>query len=126
MANMEMEKNDGGARTGTTLNIILGLWLIIAPFVLGFNSMMGAMWNSIIFGVIVLALAVVGEYNVSETWSRWINAVIGLWIVVSPFFMGFASDAGLMWNNIIVGLLIIIFSGWSISMASRGSRMMTT
>lgn len=35
------------------LNLIIGLWLIAAPFVLAFSSDTGATWNHIIVGVLV-------------------------------------------------------------------------
>lgn len=35
------------------LNVLLGLWLIISPFVLGFSNQLRPLWNSIILGVFV-------------------------------------------------------------------------
>lgn len=37
---------------------LIGIWLIISPWVYGFTSNVGAMWNSVIFGIIVLILAI--------------------------------------------------------------------
>ncbi|GMR07071.1 MAG: SPW repeat protein [Gammaproteobacteria bacterium] len=41
-------------------NLFLGLWLIIAPFFLGFSNQTGPMWNQIIVGLLIggTALAV--------------------------------------------------------------------
>lgn len=38
------------------LNLLVGLWLIIAPFVLSYSDLAGAFWNSIIVGAIVIVL----------------------------------------------------------------------
>ncbi len=35
------------------LNILLGIWLIIAPFVLGYSGNSTPLWNDIIFGVLI-------------------------------------------------------------------------
>ncbi|MCL6560244.1 MAG: SPW repeat protein [Firmicutes bacterium] len=35
------------------IGIILGIWLIIAPFALGYQNITNAMWNDIILGVLV-------------------------------------------------------------------------
>lgn len=35
------------------LGIIFGIWLIIAPFVLGYSNVVNAMWNDIILGILV-------------------------------------------------------------------------
>ncbi|WP_445165002.1 SPW repeat protein [Neobacillus cucumis] len=37
---------------------LIGIWLIISPWVYGFTINVGAMWNSVIFGIIVLILAI--------------------------------------------------------------------
>ncbi|WP_423798071.1 SPW repeat protein [Neobacillus sp. SAB-20_R2A] len=37
---------------------LIGIWLIISPWVYGFSSNAGAMWNSVIFGIIVFILAI--------------------------------------------------------------------
>jgi len=37
---------------------LIGVWLIISPWVYSFTSNAGAMWNSVIFGIIVLILAI--------------------------------------------------------------------
>jgi hypothetical protein len=36
----------------------LGAWLIVSPFLLGFSALTYALWNQVIVGVIVAALAV--------------------------------------------------------------------
>lgn len=35
------------------LGIVFGIWLIIAPFVLGYSNVVNAMWNDIILGILV-------------------------------------------------------------------------
>ncbi len=39
------------------VNVVLGVWLIIAPFVLAYTGVMAAMWNDIIVGIIIAVLA---------------------------------------------------------------------
>lgn len=39
------------------LNVILGIWLIVAPFVLGYSTLTNAMYNDIIVGVLVAVIA---------------------------------------------------------------------
>lgn len=35
------------------VNLALGLWLIAAPFVLGFSTVMPAVWNHIVMGILI-------------------------------------------------------------------------
>ena len=39
------------------INVALGVWLVIAPWVLGFSAVAAAMWSHVILGVVIAALA---------------------------------------------------------------------
>ena len=45
---------------------------------------------------------------------QWTNIVLGAWLVVSPWGLGYSESLGLMWNEVITGLLIIAFAGWAL------------
>jgi hypothetical protein len=40
------------------VNFVLGLWLIIAPFVLHYREVSLATWNSVIVGIVIAILAI--------------------------------------------------------------------
>lgn len=44
-------------QTAATTDVLLGIWLVIAPFALGYSHNSGALWNDIIVGVVILILA---------------------------------------------------------------------
>ncbi len=44
----------------------------------------------------------------------WVILVLGLWILISPWILGFAAFAPAMWSNVISGVLIIICSLWNL------------
>ena len=93
------------------LNIIAGIWLICAPFVLGYDNG-DPYWNDIVFGAIVTVLAFArtfGAYGAS--WMSWLNMLIGAWIVASAFWLDDTSTARV--NDIIVGGVIFILGAAS-------------
>ncbi len=95
------------------INMILGVWLIVAPFVLGYPTMV-ALWNSIIVGAIVLILAWIRAADPASTPGlSWINALLGVWMIIAPFILGFASTMSIRWNDIVVGAAIAVFGAWS-------------
>jgi hypothetical protein len=49
----------------------------------------------------------------------WITAVVGLWLIASPFVLAFSAEAAAMWNNIIVGVVVIVLAVWAALMVSR-------
>lgn len=45
---------------------------------------------------------------------HWITLILGLWVLISPWILGFSAFAPAMWGNIISGTLIIICSLWTL------------
>ncbi|MEX0730355.1 MAG: SPW repeat protein [Aquisalimonadaceae bacterium] len=50
--------------------------------------------------------------NLNERWRDGLMLAFGVWLVISPFVLGYAGQgAGMaMWNPIIVGLAVIVFA----------------
>jgi len=102
-------------RTASSINAVLGGWLVISPWVYGFVATAGAMtWNNIIVGLAILACG----------WSRyrqphvrvglsWTNVALGAWTVLSPLVFNFTSDSRSMWNGLIIGLVVMALAIWS-------------
>ncbi len=42
----------------TWLSGLIGIWLIISPWIYKFDGNNGALWNNIVFGAIILILAI--------------------------------------------------------------------
>jgi hypothetical protein len=86
------------------LNVLAGIWLIIAPFVLGYSGG-DPYWNDIVFGAIVVALAgtrLLGAYR--QAWMSWLNMLIGAWLFASAFWLDQTATAG--WNDVILGIIV--------------------
>jgi len=45
---------------------------------------------------------------------NWIQLVLGLWIFVSPWILGFSDISTALWSNVIVGALVVIFALWEL------------
>jgi SPW repeat len=84
------------------VNILLGIWVIISPFVLGIHSPKG-IWNNVIVGIVVGILAIIRWSMHQPGWS-WLNLLLGIWLVISPFVLFLSGPA--MWNNVILGIII--------------------
>jgi hypothetical protein len=57
--------------------------------------------------VIILSIAAMIAFS---TWEEWINLALGLWLVVSPWLLGFAHT-GAMHFSIAIGAGIAFFAG---------------
>jgi hypothetical protein len=111
--------------TGKTLSWLValtGLWEVVAPFILGYSMTTVAMWNAIIIGaaLIILAIwaAVSNQANVDRNLD-WLNAVLGVWLILAPFALGYSAVMLAMWNDIIVGVVTIVLAAWAAIMFGR-------
>jgi hypothetical protein len=86
------------------INILLGIWVLISPFVLTFTSP-SAIWNNVVAGIIVGILAIIRLSTHHQPGWSWINVLLGIWLIISPFVLAFATGAA-MWNNVILGIII--------------------
>jgi hypothetical protein len=108
----------GAVATTSGLNVLAGIWLIIAPFVLGYGGG-DPYWNDIVFGAVtgLIALArFAGAYRAS--WLSWINALVGVWMFVSAFWLDDTSTAAT--NDIILGAIVFVLAIASATATDEG------
>lgn len=101
------------------LNILLGIWLIIAPFLLGYAHIEAAQTNDVIVGVIVAVIAAIRTFGAfaQPGWS-WVNVLLGVWLIIAPFVLGYSASTTPLWNDIILGVLIAVLA-WSSASSGR-------
>lgn len=95
------------------LNVIAGAWLLAAPFALSYVPGSAPYANDLIVGAIVVALAgarVLGAYR--SAWLSWINAIVGIWLILAPFVLNYATSNA-RYNDILLGVLITLFAAIS-------------
>ncbi len=113
------------------INIIAGIWLIISPFVLGYvdfgragsTGASLATSTDLVVGFVIVVIAAIrffGARNIGvelfhnqTVWLSWLNAVLGLVLIASPFLFHFTDLSAAYWNNIIVGVIVAILSAWN-------------
>lgn len=89
--------------------LALGLWLIAAPFTLGYRSAPLAA-SDVLSGVAVLGLALAAMFARSgRSWLMWAITVVGLWLAFAPLIF-WAPDAAAYANGTLVGALVIVFA----------------
>jgi hypothetical protein len=112
----QITMNRGQIQTASGLNVIACIWLFISAFAIAHYGAM--LTNNVIFGIIVTVLALVrasGAYD--QAWLSWLNALFGIWVVISPWaVMGTGPNGptqAIIVNNCITGGVIIALGCWS-------------
>jgi hypothetical protein len=101
-------------RTASGLILLIGLWMMVAPWVLAYSMVGAATWNSLFTG---LALAVLAIARMAVPFRYevvgWLAFALGLWLLPAPFFLDFSQVSAAMWNSVIFGLLALVLAAWS-------------
>ena len=92
-------------------NLMLGLWLFVSPWVLDYAGTVAAS-NAHFMGAAVLLFAFIAAY-LPQAWEEIINTLIGLWLVASPFVLGYTALASVALHTVVVGLLAIACAVWA-------------
>lgn len=95
------------------VNLVLGLWLLISPWVLAYAGETLPMWNAVIFGILIGVVALYALFQVFA-WEEWANAVFGVWMVISPWVLGFSGNFAAMLNAVIVGAVAFALAIWTL------------
>jgi hypothetical protein len=104
---------------------LLGLWEcgdIVAPFIPGFGHVQAFVWNHIIVGIILVIVgawaALTSNVGTAKTLD-WIAAVAGGWLIIASFILGNPATSAGLWNDIIVGVIVLILGVWAALSAPR-------
>jgi hypothetical protein len=109
-----------------TINMVIGLWLMAAPAVLGYGRPMST--SDHIVGPLVATFACIALWEATRP-SRWVNLPLGLWIALAPWPLG-APAIGIV-NGFVCGMAIAALScvrgatkhefggGWAVLWRSR-------
>jgi hypothetical protein len=100
----------GQVKIASGLNVLAGIYLLISAWANGATS--GSTANGIIFGIIVAILAGTRFAGTTGPWASWLDALIGVWMILSPWVYGYAAEAW-KWNSIVVGIIMIVLGVWS-------------
>jgi hypothetical protein len=93
------------------LSVALGVWLMLAPSVLG--SVGAAAHSDHLFGALIVTTAVIALADVGRA-MRFLNIVFGAWVIAAPWILGGATPTS-RWSDAIAAALVILLSlprGW--------------
>jgi succinate dehydrogenase/fumarate reductase cytochrome b subunit len=93
--------------------LLLGIWLFISPFALGYPSGSPAALNAFIAGAVMAALAACDLYK-TYVWAVLVNLVVGVWTAVSPWLVGVVQERPMATSLLAVGIATIVLGLWEL------------
>jgi hypothetical protein len=89
--------------------LLVGLWLIASPWILGEAPIFQPGVLSVIVSGLVIALLAAGNLwaAVGSRVLGWIIAALGAWVTAAPFVFGYASNTPWTWSSVISGVIVV-------------------
>lgn len=93
--------------------LLLGAWLFISPWVLGYPDASPQAVNAHLAGAVVALLA---AFDLVKTylWAVIVNLVLGAWVAVSPWILGTAGLRDIIVNSVVVGIAVLVLGLWEL------------
>jgi hypothetical protein len=94
-------------------NLLLGAWMIVSPWALGFadtsNVAAVSAW-ALGAGIVVFAAMAA---SMRKAWEEGINMLLGVGLLASPWALNFATQSTATSNAVVVGLLVAGLALWA-------------
>lgn len=94
-------------------DVVLGIILFISPWYSGTWMYSASSWNAWILGVVIVLVALWSLAMPLSPIPLWINVILGIWVFISPWVLGYSHLTTQAWSAWIIGILTIIFSAWA-------------
>src|SRR5215469_172217 len=86
------------------ITVLLGAWLVISPFVLGFAHAPAGISNNVLVGLAVIGCSFLG---VKHGLLRAANVLLGAWLYASALIL-YVPNHAYMWNNLFLADAVIL------------------
>lgn len=96
------------------VNAVLGAWLLVSPWAVGYADETVATANAVVLGLALVAGAL-GAILVPRAWEEWAEAALGAWLVVSPWILGFAGQTDARMSAVSIGAVVVALALWTIA-----------
>ena len=97
-------------------NLILGGILFISPWL--FSLPAGVeLRNAFISGIVIVVLSI-AALAAFAVWEEWLNLIVGLWLIVSPWVLKFQGTHA-MWVDIVIGIIVAVLAAIELWMMSQ-------
>ncbi|MDB6092421.1 MAG: repeat protein [Gammaproteobacteria bacterium] len=110
-------RNEGRStlvRVTGAVNVLLGLWLVVSPWVIG--SPASAISRSAMGVGVLIALSAAIRLSARKTSIlSYLNILFAGWAIVSPWVFGTVTGDARTWNYVIVGMAVVALEGLSLT-----------
>jgi hypothetical protein len=94
------------------VNVVLGVWLVASPWVLGFTEQQTAAIVAWVAGAAIAVFAGIGAF-MQEPWEEAITIILGVILMGAPWAFEFSDARAATANVVTCGVLVVLFAIWA-------------
>lgn len=103
---------------------LLGLYCAVSPWILHYTTSQPPLAGhnlivGIAIGLLALGFTIMPERMYGLSWAM---CALGAWMIISPWIVGTAPDAGVVINNIVIGALAVVLGAMCAGVAMKMNR----
>jgi len=103
-------------------NLVLGAILFFSPWIFGFEAGR-ASENAYLAGIVIAVLAI-AALSAFAVWEEWLNLIVGLWTLVSPWLLGFQGTSAAP-VHVVIGAAVAILAAIELWIMSQNPPRLT-
>ena len=93
--------------------LLIGVWLIVSPWVFNYPASSLPAINAYIAGIIMAVLAAFDLYK-TYVWAVLLNVVVGAWVALSPWLLDIIPDRTMTTSLLVSGLATVVLGLWEL------------
>ena len=97
-------------------NLVLGGILFVSPWLFTFPAGVESQ-NAWVAGIIIVALSI-AALAAFAVWGEWLNLIVGLWLIVSPWVLKFSGTTA-MRVDVAIGIIVAVLAAVELWMMSQ-------
>ena len=115
-------ENWTNAKLCDVANFVLGAFLFFSPWMFGFDA--GKVSENAFVAGIVIAVLAIAALAAFAVWEEWLNLIVGLWVLISPWVLGFQGTRA-MTVTAIIGVAVAILAAIELWILSQNPPRLT-
>ena len=116
-------ENWTNAKLCDVANLVLGAILFCSPWLFGFGA--GKVSENATISGLVIAILAIAALAAFAVWEEWLNLIVGLWTMVSPWVLGFQGTTA-MTVHVLIGAAVAVLAAIEIWMITQNPPRLTT
>ena len=93
------------------VNALVGVWLVLSPWVLGFHNVVIAAATTAAVGALLLVSSV-GAMQFPQAWEEWLDVILGVVLMALPVVFGFDTVPVALRNALVCGAVVTFLALW--------------